>query len=652
MRAPANGHSPKLRCVIYTRVSSDSGLEQEFNSLDNQREAGEAYVRSQAHEGWTLKPTRYDDGGFSGGSLERPAVKQLLADIEARLIDIVVVYKVDRLTRSLADFARLVELFDANGVSFVSVTQAFNTTNSMGRLTLNVLLSFAQFEREVTGERIRDKIAASKKTGLWMGGHVPLGYRIEARKLLIDAAEANQVRRLFERYIALRSIPALVEILRTEGFVTRVRTLTGGRTIGGIPLTNGPLHAILTNRVYLGEITHKGKTFPGEHEPIIDPTTFNTVQTILATNRTHRAERWRSSGAILMGRIFDDRGNVMTPGFSVKNGARYRYYVSSAIPQGRRQDAGSVARVPADEIERLVIARLSEHRRANAYPVDPAFDGTASASAAASLIGGMGTAGADTSGRIGVADADTSDAVGTPDGSDTNATTDITISPNVARRRTSDMSHPAVVTEAINTDDRPTFERSYPADVTALSEVDLIAAILDRVVVTAAALELHLKSGDTGHQDEGSNASDTERKATPSSILTIPWRKPPIGRRRHIIFGAGSDETAATVPPIRAEARARLLTAIAKARHWLDQLITGDMASTDTIAAHNKISERSVRNTLTLAFLAPDLVKAIIDGTLPHGAGLVALADAPADWAEQAALFMPKQRANRRVGDG
>src|SRR3954462_13054258 len=275
---------PALRCAIYTRVSTEHGLEQEFNSLDSQREASEAYIKSQAHEGWRCLPARYDDGGFSGGSMERPALQRLLGEIRSRRIDVVVVYKVDRLTRALGDFARLVELFDEHQVSFVSVTQAFNTTTSMGRLTLNVLLSFAQFEREVTGERIRDKIAASKRKGLWMGGVVPLGYRVENRKLLVNESEAEQVRMLFRRYLEIGSVPRLQEELRHSGFVTRRRTLSSGRVIGGVPFTNGPLGHLLRNRVYLGEIKHKGNTYPGEHEAIISHELFEAVQARLAQN--------------------------------------------------------------------------------------------------------------------------------------------------------------------------------------------------------------------------------------------------------------------------------------------------------------------------------------------------------------------------------
>ncbi|MDO8423327.1 MAG: recombinase family protein [Parvibaculum sp.] len=342
------------RCAIYTRVSTDHGLEQDFNSLDAQREAAEAFIKSQSHEGWRLIEAAYDDGGFSGGSMERPALLRLLDDIRSGLVDVVVVYKVDRLTRSLADFAKLVELFDAQGVSFVSVTQAFNTTSSMGRLTLNVLLSFAQFEREVTGERIRDKISASKKKGIWVGGVVPLGYRVEDKRLLIDEAEAETVRMIFERYLALGSMLPLLAELHDRGVRTRRRALATGQTIGGIPFTKGPLAHLLKNRTYIGEINHKGTSYPGEHQPIIDPALFEAVQAMLAKNlQVHRATR-SASEALLLGLLVDDRGNTMTPSYSNKGGVRYRYYVSRALTEGRQKNAGSVARVSAPEIETLV----------------------------------------------------------------------------------------------------------------------------------------------------------------------------------------------------------------------------------------------------------------------------------------------------------
>ena len=347
-----------LRCAIYTRKSTEHGLEQEFNSLDAQREAAEAYIKSQAHEGWRLCPERYDDGGLSGGSLERPALQALLAAVAHGRVDVIVVYKVDRLTRSLADFAKLVELFDKHGVSFVSVTQQFNTTNSMGRLTLNVLLSFAQFEREVTGERIRDKIAASKRKGIWMGGPAPLGYRVEGKKLLAHPTEAEQVRTIFSRYLELESLTVLMQDLARRGIESKMRHLSSGAIRGGAGFGKGALAYLLRNRTYLGEIRHQGRTYPGEHEPIIDRDLFEAVQTKLTSQAQARRQGRVGSHALLMGRIFDDRGNRMTPASAHKQGARYRYYVSAPLVQGRREEAGSVSRVPAPELEQLVIERL------------------------------------------------------------------------------------------------------------------------------------------------------------------------------------------------------------------------------------------------------------------------------------------------------
>ena len=286
--APQSLRGGRVRCAIYTRKSSEEGLEQEFNSLDAQREACEVYVRSQRHEGWSVLPQPYDDPGFSGGSMERPALKRLLADIVARRIDVVVVYKVDRLTRSFADFAKIVEVFDANAVSFVSITQAFNTTTSMGRLTLNVLLSFAQFEREVTGERIRDKIAASKKKGLWMGGQPALGYDVKDRKLIMNEVEAETVRMIFRRYLELGSVRELKASLDAEGVVSKRRTAADGSAYGGHAFSRGALYQMLQNRVYCGEIVHKGASYPGEHPAIVDEDLWLKVQHKLKDNTVER----------------------------------------------------------------------------------------------------------------------------------------------------------------------------------------------------------------------------------------------------------------------------------------------------------------------------------------------------------------------------
>jgi site-specific DNA recombinase len=357
-----NARSAKIvRCAIYTRVSTDQGLEQDFNSLDAQYDASQAYVRSQAHAGWSLVRAKYDDGGFSGGNTDRPALQRLLEDVRAGKVDVIVVYKVDRLTRSLADFAKLVELFDRHNVSFVSVTQQFNTTTSMGRLTLNVLLSFAQFEREVTSERIRDKIAASKRKGLWVGGMAPLGYDTNDRRITVNEPEAERVRTIFRSYLKLGSLNLLMVDLRKRGIVTKVRTLKTGENVGGIPFTRGSLAHLLRNRFYIGEVTFKGDVLTGEQAAIVERHLFDAVQAKLTEQvNSHKAARMKSE-ALLIGHIFDDRGNRMTPSHARKGGVKYRYYLSSALLQGMASDAGSVRRVSATDIEALVVSAVREH---------------------------------------------------------------------------------------------------------------------------------------------------------------------------------------------------------------------------------------------------------------------------------------------------
>jgi site-specific DNA recombinase len=354
----------RLTCAIYTRKSSDEGLDQAFNSLVAQREAGEAYIKSQSHEGWRLRPARYDDGGYSGGSMERPALKQLLCDIEAGLIDVVVVYKIDRLTRSLADFARIVERFDAKGVSFVSVTQAFNTTSSMGRLTLNVLLSFAQFEREVTGERIRDKIAASKAKGMWMGGIPPLGYDRPAsgsRTLEVNETEAKLVRHIYARYLQLDSVRALEQELIRNQIVSKRWTTASGRILGGVPYSRGALLHLLRNRTYLGEIVHGKIVHDGLHEAIVTRDLFGDVAAKLdARRRRIGATRSNVQSGCLVGRLFDASGEAMSPTYSYgRSGRVYRYYVSASLQQGgtNRPD-GIVRRLSAPALECFVEERL------------------------------------------------------------------------------------------------------------------------------------------------------------------------------------------------------------------------------------------------------------------------------------------------------
>src|SRR4249919_413658 len=348
------GGSKQVRCAIYTRVSTDQGLEQDFNSLDAQYDASQAYIRSQAHAGWTLVRSKYDDAGFSGGNTDRPGLQRLLEDLRAGKVDIIVVYKVDRLTHSLADFAKLVELFDRHGMSFVSVTQQFNTTTSMGRLTLNVLLSFAQFEREVTSERIRDKIAASKRKGLWVGGMAPLGYDTRGRKITVNEAEAERVRSIFSSYLRLGSLNLLMADLRQQGIVTKLRTLKTGQSVGGIPFTRGPLAYLLRNRFYIGEVAFKGEILRGEQPAILDRALFDAVQAKLYEQANNHKTIRMQSEALLAGRIFDDRGNRMSPTHVRKGSIKYRYYLSSALLRGAAERAGSVRRAPAAEIDALV----------------------------------------------------------------------------------------------------------------------------------------------------------------------------------------------------------------------------------------------------------------------------------------------------------
>lgn len=338
----------KLRCAVYTRKSSEEGLEQEFNSLDAQREACEAFIASQRSEGWVLVRDQYDDGGISGGTLERPRLQRLMADIEDGLVDVVVVYKIDRLSRSLADFAKLVEVFDRNGVTFVSVTQSFNTTTSMGRLTLNILLSFAQFEREVTAERIRDKVAASRKKGMWMGGVPPFGYRVENRKLLVDADTAAHVRWIFARFIEIGSCTVLAREVDARG----LGTPRGNR------IDKKYLYRMLANRAYLGESVHKGDSYPGEHDAIIDRETWDKVHAILQESPRKRAARTRAdTPALLKGLLFGPDGAAFSPTHTRKGGRLYRYYVSQTV---LKHGAGAcpIGRVPAGEIEAAVIDQL------------------------------------------------------------------------------------------------------------------------------------------------------------------------------------------------------------------------------------------------------------------------------------------------------
>ena len=539
-----SGTTRPVRCAIYTRVSTDQGLEQDFNSLDAQHDAAEAYIRSQAHAGWTLIRARYDDGGYSGGSTERPALQQLLTDVRARKVDVIVVYKVDRLTRSLADFAKLVELFDGHGVSFVSVTQQFNTTTSMGRLTLNVLLSFAQFEREVTSERIRDKIAASKRKGLWVGGMVPLGYATKDRKIVVVEDEAERVRIIFRRYLELGSLNLLMADLRDRGIATKVRSHSTGRTIGGIPFTRGPIAHLLRNRFYIGEVAYKDEVFPGAQSAILDRDLFDAVQAKLDDQLTNYTASRAKSEALLIGRIYDDRGNRMSPSHVRKQGLRYRYYISAPLLQGQAGSAGSIPRVSAAEIEAVVLQAVRDHLK-----------------------------------------------------------------------------------DSVRTDDR-----------------DLISTHLIRVEVHADHLAVELKGltgtapkGDRRPARHGSHDKQQDADGIDHAVLLIPWQKNPSKRRREIIVPVSA--SARDLRPIRAETRVTLVTSIARGRRWLDEIVTGKVTGVEQIAARDRCSVRQVNMTISLAFLAPDLVKAAVEGRLPRGIGIARLRDAPVEWSRQHAML-------------
>ena len=521
------GTSKVVRCAIYTRVSTDQGLEQDFNSLDAQYDASQAYTRSQAHAGWTLIRAKYDDGGFSGGNTDRPALQRLLDDVRAGKVDVIVVYKVDRLTRSLADFAKLVELFDRHGVSFVSVTQQFNTTTSMGRLTLNVLLSFAQFEREVTSERIRDKIAASKRKGLWVGGMAPLGYDTRDRQITVNKAEAESVQIIFRSYLRLGSLNLLIADLRKRGIVSKLRTLKSGHTVGGIPHTRGPLAHILRNRFYIGEVVFKGDTLPGEQTAIVDRDLFDAVQGKLNQQMNSQRQSRTKSEALLTGRIFDDRGHRMTPSHARKGTVKYRYYISSALVQGQGEHAGAVSRVPASEIEALVANSLRKHLGLHAE------------------------------------------------------------------------------------DDN----------------VALIRGHVARVEVRSDRLIVELVNG------KGSDPTRKRGRKRIDKRIEVPWRKTSSTRRREILIPDLAAPQAAR--PIRSENRALLVASIARGRRWLNGLLADTTMNVGHIAAREGCSVRKVNMTISLAFLAPDLVKAAIDGRLPHGMGVTRLCDLPAEWLRQ-----------------
>jgi site-specific DNA recombinase len=562
------GTKRTLRCAIYTRKSSEEGLEQSFNSLDAQREACEAYILSQRQEGWRALETHYDDGGYSGGSMERPALKQLLADIDARKIDVVVVYKVDRLTRSLADFARIVQVFDSRNVSFVSVTQQFNTTSSMGRLTLNVLLSFAQFEREVTGERIRDKIAASKRKGMWMGGRVPLGYDLKDRKLIVNPAEAKQVEEIFRAYLEVGCVRKLRAHLERRRVLSKVRISPSGQEAGGGSHSRGALYKLLANRIYIGEIFHKGNSYPGEHKAIIDRELWESVRAKLAEN--HRARRQRtdtSEPSLLSGLVFDEDGSRYTPSHAVKTGKRYRYYVSQRIIHGR-SPAAAPRRIPARELEQLVLTELGS------------FFG--SADRVTAIL---------------------------------------------------DQASEDLVTTRALVDAAQQYAKALAGDSTSVLR-ELLAGIVVRITIHQDLIEVRVsKEGARARllNQEWILGQDSDGEPI---VLTVEMKLKRCGGEMRLIIpgGAAIDQ--------RRQPVSSLVKAVSRASDWVRRMEAGECKHQRDLAKATKLEPRYINAILRVAFLAPEIVEAIIDGRQPPNLMLGSLTGVlPMSWQQQKKLI-------------
>ena len=583
----ASGHRA-LTCVVYTRKSSEEGLEQSFNSLDAQREACEAYIQSQRHEGWKISRERYDDGGYSGGSMDRPALQRLLFDINDRKVDVVVVYKVDRLTRSLVDFAKIIEVFDTAKASFVSVTQQFNTTTSMGRLTLNVLLSFAQFEREVTGERIRDKIAASKKKGMWMGGPIPLGYDLKDRKLLVNEKEAELVRTMYRRYLVHGQVRSLQAELKAKGVRSKRRTSRTGKTSGGVPYSRGALYAILRNRLYTGEIPHRAVSYPGTHEAIVPRDLWDQVQARLTANRkATQAGLKANAPSLLAGLLFDAQGNRFTPAHTSKSCKRYRYYVSQAVIRKRLWQSAEPERLPAQEIEALVLR------------------------------------------RVGVLLASPRDLLET-------------VSPCMK-------GHTALQKEFL------TSAKTLATRWAQLSASELRAFLqscVSRVVLSNEAVEIHIaRSGlaqsleaRDGHDEDkaqvGCEPRPTDGSRHDNCVLHVPVGLKRCGAELRAVLSPG-DASFATPSP-----SAPLIKAIARALRWYEMLISGEIPSIHAIAKSAGLNERYVSRVLRSAFLSPDIVEELLNGTQSADISLDKLMRGiPIGWHQQRKAFASSRPA-------
>ena len=558
----------RQRCAIYTRKSTEEGLEQSFNSLDAQREACAAYILSQKHESWVELSERYDDGGFSGGTMDRPGLQQLLADVRAGRIDVIVVYKVDRLTRALSDFAKMVDVFDGAGVSFVSVTQAFNTTSSMGRLTLNVLLSFAQFEREVTAERIRDKVAASKRKGMWMGGAVPLGYDVMDKRLVVNPDEAAAIRTIFAEYLALGSVRHLSVQLDTLGVVSKQRTNRHGHVSGGTSFSRGALYSILRNPIYIGKVRHKEELNEGLHEPIIDDAIWKRVQTQLADHGGRKiSSTRRPAKRLLDGVLFDSKGRSMRTTYASKSiradgttrTKRYWYYTSSLSGS---EDKSEIERLPADEIERVVLKALNERLADTRWLADQ-IKGQAREAKVAGILRTIEKLGLDKERTEG-------DALGT-------------------------------AFQVI---------------------IDRIDAQKDLLVVSINLAAL---------------AEPGAAHPPVPATFEIPFQRRQNGCARPIIIAA---EHAPQQDP-------DLIALVADARRWASELLEGRASSIQHITEREGLRSGSVSRIIPLAWLAPDISTAILEGRQPPhltAKTLRALPELPLDWAEQRRVLGFAQR--------
>ena len=553
-------NTPVRRCAIYTRKSSEEGLEQDYNSLHAQREACEAFIRSQAGEGWRLVKSTYDDGGYSGGTMERPALQQLLANIRDGMIDVVVVYKVDRLTRSLADFARIVELFDAGGVSFVAVTQQFNTTTSMGRLTLNVLLSFAQFEREVIGERIRDKVAASKRKGMWMGGLAPLGYEVRDRRLLVNPDEAPKVKHIFDRYLELGTVRELKKDLATQGLVSATRVSKSGNTRGGTAFSRGALYHLLSSPIYVGEIPHKKARYAGQHEALISREVWDRVQLLLRrkTRRQHQSGQPAAHApqSPLTGKMFDEGGEPLYAQGAAKGKRRYRYYVSRSIVRGDSNTPEEGWRISAPEIEQTV-----------------------SAAAVAMLA-------------------------------DESA---VTLALETSGTNSDRLSC------ALNSA-QSWLERLQSASESAAA----LAGLVTRVDISREGMQLLLELPIATSQSDEKSSQD---HISFSRVFPMEMKRRGI-EMRMVLEG--------DCKPGRFDRP--LIKAVARARRWSNQVLSGRVPSIRAIARQERIAPRYVRDLLPLAFLSPKIVEAILEERQPPDLTVIGLTrqiDLPLLWSVQ-----------------